>query len=70
MFGLEYEIVNNKKTFNEAERYCVADGGHLTPVRSAEENDFLDEFASAEFNCNGKLVNPLTFHSHSVLIAY
>ena len=65
MFGLEYEIANTKKPYNEAERYCVANGGHLAPIRSAAENDFLDEFAASEFNCNGRLGNPFTFHSQA-----
>ena len=36
-----YFISNNRKTWCDAEKDCVSNGGHLTSIHSKEENDFL-----------------------------
>ena len=57
LFGREYEIVDIKRTYIEAELYCKGAGGHLPSVKSRAERNFMDEFASPFYNCNGRLVN-------------
>ena len=39
--GYEYEIVNDRKSWPDAEQYCVDRGGHLTSITSQAENEFL-----------------------------
>ena len=36
-----YSISNTKKTWQEAEKDCVSNGGHLASIHSKEENEFI-----------------------------
>ena len=58
-YGLEYEIVDTLARHSEAEQYCKNAGGNLAPMRSRNEQYFLDEFATSQYNCDGRLVKAL-----------
>ena len=46
----EYEVVSERRTWSDAERYCTQRGGRLTSIVSREENEFLQQFTSIERN--------------------
>nr|CDJ86539.1 C-type lectin domain containing protein [Haemonchus contortus] len=40
-FGYSYRMFEHKATFDEAEAWCVAEGGHLVSIHNHEENELL-----------------------------
>ncbi|XP_066913843.1 alpha-N-acetylgalactosamine-specific lectin-like [Clytia hemisphaerica] len=36
-----YAYINQKKTWNNAELYCISKGDHLASIKSKQENDFV-----------------------------
>ena len=48
--GYKYLVVNELKSFPDAEQYCVDRGGHLASITSQAENDFLTQFTTPEYN--------------------
>ena len=48
--GYEYLVVNDGKTWPDAERYCVERGGHLASITSQAENEFLTQIGFANYN--------------------
>ena len=48
--GRDYDVVDERMTWPDAERYCFERGGHLTSIASAEENEFLRHFTTKAYN--------------------
>ncbi|XP_054628197.1 C-type lectin domain family 6 member A-like [Dunckerocampus dactyliophorus] len=44
-----YMFVNEKKTWNDAQKYCVAKGGHLASVHTKTTHDFLYGLAGGHY---------------------
>ena len=41
-----YKVFRSKLSWQDAENYCVREGGHLASIHSKEENDFVAKLAS------------------------
>ena len=41
-----YRVFKSKLSWQDAENYCVREGGHLASIHSKEENDFVAKLAS------------------------
>ena len=48
--GYDYDVIQQKKSWSDAEQYCVDRGGHLTSITSQAENEFLVQFTSVQYN--------------------
>ncbi|XP_053519370.1 C-type lectin domain family 4 member F isoform X1 [Artibeus jamaicensis] len=54
MYGRNlYYFSSDKKTWQEAEQYCVSQGAHLASVTSAEEQAYLIQFTSTSYHWIG-----------------
>ena len=51
--GFEYRIGDESFSQTAAKADCESWNGNLTTVASTAENDFLKNFTSNEYNCNG-----------------
>ena len=49
--GFQYTVINVAMTWPEAQQHCESQGSHLASITSAEENSFLNQFATDEYNC-------------------
>ena len=48
--GSDYDVVDERMTWPDAERFCFERGGHLTSIASPEENEFLRHFTTTAYN--------------------
>ncbi|CAO2605712.1 C-type lectin domain family 4 member F [Lemmus lemmus] len=51
--GSLYYFSHEKKSWHEAEKFCVSQGAHLASVTSQEEKEFLEKFTSTTYHWIG-----------------